>query len=190
MKSNLLGSLALVALTSFSAFGIVRPGWERPVKTAQLEQIEGDGRYPRPTELTMNKQDGALNATSFTLVEDTGLRCITTPCPSSKTTQFRVTQANTLRNGSVRYLATSVPRVLIMGIIAPGPGSKARAIEVLARDEKLVRTYGDAARRRALDQFSADAAADGVEAVYRDLLQARSIAAPARSASTKSNDTR
>ena len=78
------------------------------------------------------------------------------------------------------------------GIVVPSEdvAALARAIEVLARDEKLVRTYGDAARRRALDQFSADAAADGVEAVYRDLLQARSIAAPARSASTKSNDTR
>lgn len=66
----------------------------------------------------------------------------------------------------------------------------ARAIVALARDEELVRAYGAAARRRALDQFSAGAAADGVELVYRDLLRKRSIAAPASSASTKSNDTR
>lgn len=66
----------------------------------------------------------------------------------------------------------------------------ARAIVVLARDEELVRQYGHAARRRALDQFSAAAAADGVEAVYRHLLHTRSIAAPASSASTKSNATR
>jgi glycosyltransferase involved in cell wall biosynthesis len=49
----------------------------------------------------------------------------------------------------------------------------ARAIVVLARDEQLVRQYGHAARRRALDVFSAGAAADGVEAVYRDLLHGR-----------------
>jgi glycosyltransferase involved in cell wall biosynthesis len=47
----------------------------------------------------------------------------------------------------------------------------ARAIVVLARDDELVRQYGHAARRRALDSFSAGAAADGVEAVYRDLLR-------------------
>ncbi len=132
MKSNLLGSLVLVALTSFSAFGIVRPGWERPIKKAQLEQIEGDGRYPRPSELTMNKQDGAPKATSFTLVDDTGIRCITTPCPSSKTTEFSVTQVTTLPHGSVKYVATSARR-LIMGIIAPVPGHQTpvRTIEVL-----------------------------------------------------------
>jgi glycosyltransferase involved in cell wall biosynthesis len=49
----------------------------------------------------------------------------------------------------------------------------ARAIVVLVRDGELVRQYGHAARRRALDQFSAAAAADGVEAVYRELLHAR-----------------
>jgi glycosyltransferase involved in cell wall biosynthesis len=68
--------------------------------------------------------------------------------------------------------------------------SLARAIVVLARDDKLVRAYGAAARRRALDQFSAEAAADGVERVYRDLLHSHSIAAPASNASTKSNEMR
>jgi len=49
----------------------------------------------------------------------------------------------------------------------------ARAIVVLAHDGELVRQYGHAARRRALDDFSAGAAADGVEAVYRELLHTR-----------------
>ena len=66
----------------------------------------------------------------------------------------------------------------------------ARAIVTLVSDEELVRAYGAAARRRALDQFSAESAADGVERVYRDLLKSRSIAAPASSASTKSNEMR
>jgi len=66
----------------------------------------------------------------------------------------------------------------------------ARAIVELAGDEELVRAYGAAARRRAVDQFSADAAADGVDRVYRELLSQRSIAAPASSASTKSNEIR
>ena len=78
------------------------------------------------------------------------------------------------------------------GVIVPNEDVEAlaRAIVVLARDDELVRQYGHAARRRALDQFSAGAAADGVELVYRDLLHKRSIAAPASRASTKSNATR
>jgi glycosyltransferase involved in cell wall biosynthesis len=78
------------------------------------------------------------------------------------------------------------------GVIVPSEDVEAlaRAIVVLAGDAELVGQYGHAARRRALDQFSAGAAADGVELVYRDLLHKRSIAAPASSASTKSNATR
>ena len=78
------------------------------------------------------------------------------------------------------------------GIVVPGEDvdSLARAIVVLARDVELVRQYGHAARRRALDQFSAAAPADGIELLYRDLLHKRSIAAPASSASTKSNEIR
>ncbi len=78
------------------------------------------------------------------------------------------------------------------GIVVPTDdvGALARALVALAQDPELVGRFGQAARRRALDQFSAGAAADGVEAVYRDLLHRRAIAAPASSASTKSNDTR
>ncbi len=78
------------------------------------------------------------------------------------------------------------------GVVVPGEdvAALARAIVALAGDEQLARAYGAAARRRALDQFSAEAAADGVDLVYRDLLNSRSIAAPASSASTKSNEIR
>jgi glycosyltransferase involved in cell wall biosynthesis len=78
------------------------------------------------------------------------------------------------------------------GVVVPSEDADAlaRALVVLTRDPELVREYGHAARRRALDQFSASAAADGVETVYRDLLHRRSIAAPASSASTKSNEIR
>jgi len=78
------------------------------------------------------------------------------------------------------------------GIVVPAEDveSLARAIVALAADGELVRAYGAAARLRALDQFSAEAATDGVELVYRDLLRSRSIAAPASSASTKSNEMR
>ena len=78
------------------------------------------------------------------------------------------------------------------GIVVPREDAQAlaRAIVRLVGDPELVRAYGVAARRRALDQFSAEAAAAGVDLLYRNLLDSRSIAAPARSARTKSNVTR
>ncbi|MFL5929564.1 MAG: glycosyltransferase family 4 protein [Gaiellaceae bacterium] len=62
------------------------------------------------------------------------------------------------------------------GTVVPGEDvdALARAIVVLARDHELVRQYGHAARRRAVEEFSAGASADGVEAVYRELLHRRS----------------
>jgi glycosyltransferase involved in cell wall biosynthesis len=65
-----------------------------------------------------------------------------------------------------------------------------RAIVALAREPQLVRSYGGAARARALDQFTVGAAVDGVERVYRNLLSRRSSAAAASSASMKSNEIR
>ena len=78
------------------------------------------------------------------------------------------------------------------GIVVPPDDVQAltRAIVRLVGDRELVLSYGAAARRRALDQFSAEAAADGVDLLYRRLARSRSIAAPASSASTKSNGTR
>jgi glycosyltransferase involved in cell wall biosynthesis len=75
------------------------------------------------------------------------------------------------------------------GIVVPREDADAlaRAIVQLLGDQELVRAYGAAARRRALDQFSAEGAADGIDRVYRTLASSRSIAAPASSASTKSN---
>jgi len=61
------------------------------------------------------------------------------------------------------------------GVVVPAEDvdALARALVVLARDDELARQYGHAARRRALDEFSAGAAADGVEAVYREVLPHR-----------------
>ena len=72
------------------------------------------------------------------------------------------------------------------GIVVPREDAQAlaRAIVQLVGDPELVRAYGAAARQRALDQFSAEAAADGVDLVYRRLTGSRSISAPARSADT------
>jgi glycosyltransferase involved in cell wall biosynthesis len=75
------------------------------------------------------------------------------------------------------------------GLVVPpeDPAALAAAIVELAGDPARAAAMGDAARGRALAQFSAGASADGVAAVYRDLLSRRSSAAAASSASTKSN---
>jgi len=62
------------------------------------------------------------------------------------------------------------------GVVVPvgDAAALAAAIVGLAGDAGRTRAYGSAARRRALELFSADAAADGVARVYRELLRSRS----------------
>jgi glycosyltransferase involved in cell wall biosynthesis len=72
------------------------------------------------------------------------------------------------------------------GVVVPrdDAAALARAIVELVRDPERVRALGAAARQRAVAAFSADAAADRVAGVYREM------AAVASSASRKSNGTR
>lgn len=117
MKSKLSGVLALLSLvTAFSAQAIVRPGWERPILKAEVESEVAT--YPRPMTLTMNKQDGFEFATSFTLKEDTGIRCIMAPCPSQVTNLFKIQHRDVYRNGLVRYTAIEVLKTTAVGPIA------------------------------------------------------------------------
>lgn len=128
---------AVSALVSTSLFANGRPPvmgmpapFERPVGTVHLSQIDGDGRYPRPEALTLNRFNTSKTYTSFKLVEDTGIRCVTTPCPSETTTKFNVTNVRTTRTGDVVYTADSRP-IMIMGIIAPRPGHPAPAVRTI-----------------------------------------------------------
>jgi starch synthase len=78
------------------------------------------------------------------------------------------------------------------GVVVPPDDAAAlsAAIVALAKDPARVAAYGRAARERALAQFSDEAAADGVSAVYRRLLASRDTAAQASSTARKSNGTR
>jgi glycosyltransferase involved in cell wall biosynthesis len=78
------------------------------------------------------------------------------------------------------------------GLVVPSGDvdALAAAIVRLARDPALAARLGAAARQRALDQFSAAAAADGVDTLYRTLLARRSTAAAPSSTSRKSNGIR
>jgi glycosyltransferase involved in cell wall biosynthesis len=78
------------------------------------------------------------------------------------------------------------------GLVVPREdvGALARAIVELARDPARVRALGAAARQRAVAQFSASAAAEGVACIYRQELSRRSTATDASSTRRKSNGTR
>jgi len=74
------------------------------------------------------------------------------------------------------------------GLVVPAEDVErlSAAIVELAGNPERVRAFGTAARQRAVESFSADAAADGVADLYRHLLQKRSTAAAASSTSKKS----
>jgi glycosyltransferase involved in cell wall biosynthesis len=78
------------------------------------------------------------------------------------------------------------------GLVVPSQDVRAltHAIVELASDPDRVARLGAAARERALAQFSAGSAADGIQRLYREELQKRSTAAEASSTSRKSNGTR
>jgi glycosyltransferase involved in cell wall biosynthesis len=76
-------------------------------------------------------------------------------------------------------------------VVAPDDAEElALAMVRLAREPDRARAFGNAARARALGQFSLEAAIGGVERLYRQEVQRRSTAAAPSSTSRKSNDTR
>lgn len=124
------------------AQAVVVPLWERPILEAKLTAT-GDtvhSRELRAFHLTMHKRDDSEAATTFTLVEDSGIRCNRAPCPSTKNTTFVVTGVHSSfhRGDSTRYVAREVlknirpnerraPRTLnltesSMELVAPGGG--------------------------------------------------------------------
>lgn len=78
------------------------------------------------------------------------------------------------------------------GLVVPpeDAAALAGAIVELARDPARAQALGAAARQRAVEAFSAEAAADRVADLYRHQLSARSIVDAASSMSRKSNGTR
>lgn len=139
-----LSLFAVAALTVANiASAVYAPGWERPIMGGPLDYIAPTKPVPglKAMHLVLNQRDEAKEPTSFTLTEDTGIRCVTTPCPSSKETQFDITRIRFTRRG-VEYEAVEVlknipPHVRIarrtltvvesdMEIVVPGGGGFAQ----------------------------------------------------------------
>jgi len=104
-----LGSFAALALVASSAHAIYRPGWERPVLRAELQQLSGGTviNYHLKKSLTLNKADGSRKAaTSYTLVEEQQVYCIQAPCPPIKRVrQFVIQSSRAVGCGSKKITA-------------------------------------------------------------------------------------
>ncbi len=105
-----LSMFAVAALTVANvASAVFDPSWERPIMEGQLTYIVPTKpvRGFKALHLVLNQRDGANEPTSFTLTEDTGIRCVTAPCPSTKETMFEITGVHATRTGVI-YEATEV----------------------------------------------------------------------------------
>lgn len=82
------------------------PGWEWAVYEAKLVQMQGSSVPPRAVTLTMNHSESSGNqGSSFVLVEDTGIVCVTAPCPTRKKAYFHVLQAMENKSNVIDYQA-------------------------------------------------------------------------------------
>lgn len=161
MKNIMMVTMTVLGLCQ-SADAVIRLGWERPKMRANLELVDGL-KFPRALSLTLNQRDEAKEPTTFVMVEDTGIRCVTVPCPSKATTVFRIERVipSFHRRDVVRYEAIEIlkniapnvrlaPRRLFvtessMELIAPeGQGFQVRTIwevEVVSFPDKT-QVYG------------------------------------------------
>ncbi len=104
-----LGSFAAVALVASSAHAIYRPGWERPVLRAPLNELSGGTvvNHGLKKSLTLNKADGSRKAaTSYTLIEEQRVFCFRAPCPPVKRVrQFAIQSSREVGCGSRKITA-------------------------------------------------------------------------------------
>ena len=110
---KLLSTLAVAGLLATTvAKADVNPNWERPFMGGALTEIVGTKPVigARANYMTINQRDNASEPTSFTMHEDTGIRCITAPCPSTRVVEFKITKINQRfhRGDTVQYEAVEV----------------------------------------------------------------------------------
>ena len=96
--------ITVAVLTNVASADFIQ-GRVRAVKRAQLELVSGP-RFPLGRTLSLNKMDGNVKPVSFTMLVDTGIRCITAPCPSAATIEFTIVNiAPGFHGDVVRYEA-------------------------------------------------------------------------------------
>lgn len=88
MKVFNLALVSLAMASSLTAHAIVRIGWERPLYMSDLKELDDAGHENRlqlNSHLMMNKQDGAVHATSLSYSEHVTRYCFRAPCPQINT---------------------------------------------------------------------------------------------------------
>ncbi len=143
MKNVFITLTAWIAIANVAS-AVVVPRWERPIMRAQLSLVDGSF-FPRAMSLTLNQRDESSQPTSFTLVEDTGIRCIMAPCPSRKVTQFEIQEVSHAFHNSdiIQYEAVEILRFVPKNVrIAP------RRLNVTQTSMELVAPGGDGFMRR------------------------------------------
>lgn len=113
--------MAVAMAVTGSAMADFRPGYERPLMQADL--VANQRTFPLPVHVMTTRQDGSnREITGITLTEDTGLRCVTTPCPSQRVSQFVVTGAQLLPGNSVAYTGYG-------NLVVKGPLGRPRIVQ-------------------------------------------------------------
>ena len=101
---NLVLLISAAVLTNVASADFVQ-GRVRAVRQANLELVSGP-HFPLGRTLSLNKMDGSLKPVSFTMVLDTGIRCIVAPFPSEVRVEFSIVKiAPGFHGDLVRYEA-------------------------------------------------------------------------------------
>lgn len=128
-------------ISAYHAFGIVIPGWERPVLKSSIEEQDQLGHEITigiDKTLAMNRQDGAAHATSFTFFEEHRLHCMPNTCPPiPETSIFFVTDVRTESCGSTVYFAEEMVPANLDGKVTQAP----RALRVVDHRTRLCEDY-------------------------------------------------
>lgn len=132
----------LITVGALSAQAVYVPGWDRPVESAKLTEVDATGHevgIGLEKTLTLHKMDTAQqNATSFTFAEEMNVFCKMAPCnPIPAIAKFRVVRVSQDRCGSTVYTAQE--------IVKPGRDSESdpflRALRVVDHATRLCEDY-------------------------------------------------
>lgn len=94
-------TLIALALVSTSAHAVYRPGWERPIETAEMKVLKASANFSdvREAKLTVTRQDGARELTGMVLEMSVG--------DQTFTRKLQITEVERDACGSTHY--TAVP---------------------------------------------------------------------------------
>ncbi len=128
-------------ISAYHAYGIIAPGWQRPVFQASLEEQDATGHEVTiglDKTLTMNREDGSARPTSFTFFEEHRMHCLPGTCsPIPETALFIVKTIRTGACGSTFYIAQEFVPADLQGNVTRNP----RTLQVVDHSTRLCEDY-------------------------------------------------